>query len=374
MRTILLLLVLISGYVTVSAQELHISYLDADSNSFYPAGSLTTDVYNNNFLKNNEYFDPLTEGITYLGSELQPEITYAFARQARLTAGWYFRYYYGTEKFNRSLPVFRFEYEPKPNVKLVFGQLHGQLNHQLIQPVYGFDNYFKRNPENGVQLITKGSRLEADIWMSWDHFILPGDNEQEEITAGFRSLYKLIGDHTFNGLYLDFQGLIHHYGGQVDQSDAPLQTRFNLAAGLKINRSCIFVDGLEWRVSSYLVQANDASGKATLPYKKGFASYSTVNATWKFASMGISYFHGEYYFAPLGEQLYQSVSELNDWYTEDRRNLLKANLELSKSLFKGVCIGFMTESFYDLNSGNLNFSYGLNIKSHFAAKIFDRNH
>jgi hypothetical protein len=374
MRTILILLVLITGYLHITAQELHISYLPSDSSSNQPAGTLKADIFNNNFLKNNEYFDPLTEGITYLGSEFQPEITYAFTRQARLSAGWYFRYYYGTEKFNLSLPVFRFEYEPVQNVKLVFGQLKGHLNHKLLQPIDGFDNYFKRNPEYGVQLITNGFRFNSDVWMSWDHFILPGDNKQEEITAGFRTLYKLIGSESFNGLFIDFQGLIHHFGGQVDLSDAPLQTRLNIAAGLKVNKSCIFVKGLDWRISSYLIQAADASGKATLPYKKGFASYSTLNATWKFASLGISYFHGEYYFAPLGEQLFQSVSELNTWYTEDRRDLMKASLELSKTLVKGVSLGFMAESFYDLHSGNLNFNYGLNIRSQISSQLFNRKH
>jgi len=130
-----------------------VHYETADS------GALSIHFYNNNFIKNNEYFGPYTEGMTYIGSILQPEVTWAISSKFNLSAGWYLRYYFGQDSFEKSLPVIKANYTFMPGVQLIMGQLKGQLEHGYIEPVYNTDNYFIKNPEYGVQFLLDRKRL-----------------------------------------------------------------------------------------------------------------------------------------------------------------------------------------------------------------------
>ncbi len=372
MKYIGLFCFLILTFASAGAQEINRSYHSGDTIMQREAGTLWFSVHNNNFLKNNEYFNPFQEGITYFGSQIQPELSYSLTQNTTLTAGWFFRYFYGTAKFNTSIPVFRFEYNPIPGIGIVFGQLHGLLGHRLLEPIYCSDNYFTRNPEYGIQLLLQKGRINSDVWISWDHFILPGDNSKEEITGGTNSSVLLLGTPGQNALSAHLQAVVHHFGGQVDESGQPLETRLNLAPGIEYEGS--FHPDQQWKylLGAYLVQAADRSSIGTIPYTKGFASYTYGKLQYRWASLLLSYFHGEYYFSPLGEPLYQSISQLNDWYYEDTRNLLNAKLLLDKEIGKGIYLGFRFESYYDTGLENLSFNYGMNIKVDADWKILQK--
>jgi hypothetical protein len=361
MRHLYLLILFAGTFFFVQAQDVNKSYLSESGNDSLVAGNILLKIENNNFLKNNEYFNSFTEGITYFGSQIQPELSYAFTQKTRLSLGWFLRYYYGREKFNLSVPVFRFEYEITPWAKLTFGQLHGLLAHQLIEPIYSTDNYFERNPENGIEFSIGRKQVHSNIWISWDHFILPGDDSQEEISSGINASWQLAEFRKKNILCLDLQGIIHHYGGQVDNSDSPLQTRLNLAPGLEFKFSPFQSNKTRISLTSYAVQASDQSSTVTIPFKKGWASYSYLSVNHGPVSLSAAYFHGEYYFSPLGDKLFQSVSDLNNWYARDTRNLLNGKFLLEQSISTGIKMGIRFESYYDLDKGNLDYWYGINI-------------
>jgi hypothetical protein len=363
MRHLYLISLFLFFFSTTYAQDINQSYLDAGSFDSLRPGSIKLSIHNNNFLKNNEYFNNFTEGITYFGSQLQPEILYAFSEKTQLSVGCFLRYYYGREKFNTVLPVFRFDYTPLPGARLTFGQLNGILAHKLIEPIYSTDNYFKRNPENGISFSLDRHRLQSSIWISWDHFILPGDNSKEEITSGVTASYRVTSTSRKNYLNLNLQGIIHHLGGQVDQSNSPLETRLNLAPGIEFHYWP--TPSVKSRVilAAYLVQAVDQSGKGTLPYKKGWASYSFLTIGHQSLSLTAAWFHGEYYFAPLGDHMFQSVSELNNWYISDTRNLLNGKFLFDKKITNGIKLGIRFESYYDPQLKRFDYCYGMNLKA-----------
>jgi hypothetical protein len=363
MRQLYIFFLLLPACLSIHAQDINQSYLHSKNLDSLGEGAIRFRVENNNFLKNNEYFNHFTEGITYFGSQIQPELTYAFSDKARLTAGCFLRYYYGKEKFNSVLPVFTFDYNPLPGVKLTIGQLNGLLAHRLIEPIYSTDNYFKRNPENGIEFDFNRSRIQSGIWISWDHFILPGDNSKEEISGGLNTSWKILAYPRKSNLRLNVQAIIHHYGGQVDASDSPLETRVNIAPGLVFRYWPTFNEMTSIVLSSYLVQAADQSGTVTIPYKKGWASYSYILLNHRSVSLLAAWFHGEYYFAPLGDHMFQSVSELTNWYAGDTRNLLNGKFLFDHSIAKGVNIGVRLESYYDPDKRQFDFCYGMNIKA-----------
>jgi hypothetical protein len=362
--------ILISAGYYSQAQNFYENYLPQPAIDTTKAGNVSIHFYNNNFIKNNEYFGPYTEGITYIGSILQPEVTWALSNSFSLSGGWYFRQYYGQNGFNQSIPVIRATYTFQPGARFIIGQLNGRLQHGYIEPIYSTDNYFTKKPEYGVQFLVDREKLHTDIYMDWEQFELPGDNHQEIITGGLLASYALSGIAENRGLSAHFQSIIHHFGGQVDKSNNPLQSRANLVGGLQyafLTRSKV-LDRLT--LSSYYMQALELSQTNTIPFKSGFALHNTVTLENRWAKLSTGWFHGEYFFSPMGDYLFQSISQFNKWYVGEKRDLVTTKLLIGHPIMKGVDFGIRFESYYDLQRKTNDFSYGLNISVN--AKVFEK--
>jgi len=334
------------------------------------SGALSIHFYNNNFVKNNEYFGPYTEGITYIGSILQPEVTWAISSKFNLSAGWYLRYYFGHEGFEKSLPVIRANYTFLPGARFIIGQLNGQLEHGYIEPVYNTDNDFIKNPEHGVQFLLDRKRIHLDVYMDWMKFLMPGDAHKEEIAGGLLATYSLNEFSENRGLSAHFQSIIHHLGGQVDILDSPMETRSNLAGGLEYS----FVTGLQLlnrlRLASYYIKALELSPTNTIPIESGFALHNTLTIENKWIKLSSGWFHGNNYFAPMGDYLFQSISQTNPEFVNAKRDLAVTKFLFSKQITQGVDLSFRFESYFDLQRKWNDFSYGMNISVN--AKVFER--
>lgn len=369
-RIYIITMLLVAGYCATS-QNFYESYLPRFTGDTSDSEKFSIHLYNNNFVKNNEYFGPYTEGITYIGSILQPEITWALSPNFSLSGGWYFRQFYGQEGFNQSIPVIRVQYHFRPGTQVIFGQLDGQLQHGFIEPIYNTDNYFIKNPEYGVQFKVNRKKFNTDLYMDWEKFLLPGEEHQEIITGGLLASYSLNDFAENRGLSAHFQSIIHHFGGQVDNSDNPLQSRANIALGLKY----VFVPGVKVlnrvTLSSYYIQALELSQTNTIPFESGFALHNTITFENKWIKLGTGWFHGEYFFAPMGDYLFQSVSQFNDWYVGEKRDLVTSKVLIGHDILKGVNFGIRFESYYDLQRQSNDFSYGLNISVN--GEIFEWN-
>jgi hypothetical protein len=359
----------VAGYCT-HAQDFYASYIPKPAYDTTVAGNLSIHFYNNNFVKNNEYFGPYTEGITYIGSILQPEVSWALSDKFSLSGGWYFRQYYGQESLNASLPVLRARYTFRPDMQLIMGQLYGRLQHGYLEPIYSTDNYFTRNPEYGVQLLVNKERLHVDLYMDWEKFLLPGEAHQEVITGGLLATYALNNLLEEKGLSAHFQSLIHHFGGQVDNSDSPIQSRTNLAIGLEYAFVPKFQVLNKLTLSSYYIQALEMSQTNTIPFESGFALQNGITFENSWVKLGAGWFHGEYFFSPMGDYIFQSVSQFNDWYVGEKRDLVTSKLLISHPIMQEVDFGVRFESYYDLQRKTNDFSYGLNISVN--AKVFEK--
>ncbi len=369
MTRILFLFILMLTTYCVQSQNFYESYLPANFESA-DSGTINVHFYNNNFVKNNEYFGPYTEGITYIGTIIQPEVSWSISRNFSLSAGWYLRYFYGKENVEKSLAVIRARYTFLPGAQLIVGQLDGQLKHEYIEPIYNTDNYFSINPEYGVQLLFDRKKVHVDFFMDWEHFLMPGDADQEEIGGGLLATYSLNDRAEKRGLSIDFQSIIHHFGGQVDASENPIQTRSNIAGGLRYT----FVPGLKMldriTLSSFYIRAMELSHTNTIPFKSGFATHNTLTFTNKWIQIGTGWFHGDDYFAPKADYLFQSVSQFGDFYTTKGRDLITSKFLFGNEITKGVTLSIRYESYFDLQRKWNDFSYGLNISVN--EKVFER--
>jgi len=364
------LVLLVAASQLAHCQDFYENYSPTAKFDSTAVGSVSLHFYNNNFIRNNEYFGPFTEGITYLGNIVQPEATWAMSKELSLSAGWYLRHYFGQDGFEQSMPVLRVRYNPTPSIQVVFGQLDGRLKHGYLEPIYNTDNYFIKNPEYGVQLKVDKSRLHTDVYMDWEKFLMPGEAHKEIITAGLLSSYRLSDGAKDRGFSLHFQSIIHHFGGQVDKSTSPLQSRGNVSLGISyaILPASIMVKKLT--LSSHYIQALELSQYNTIPFKSGYGIQSTLAIENDWIKVNSSWFHGEYYFAPMGDFLFQSLSQFNDWYIVEKRDLITSKFLLGHQIMKGVNFGIRFESYYDIQRKSDDFSYGLNISVN--AKVFEK--
>ncbi len=316
-------------------------------------------IENQNFLHNNEYFNNLYDGITYLGTNLSPALLYQPSANLRLQAGWYFLKYSGRDVFSRSVPWFRCQYRITKNIDFLMGNIHGTVQHKLIEPLYSFDRHFSSDPETGIQILINSRLLDYDLWLNWEKFILPGDPFKEEFTMAGTGKIKLFKPEKRLQISVPLQWLAAHKGGQMETSSEPLQTYFNTAIGLKLEYRLLGKTKKLIGTENYLASYNDASSTHIKYYSEGYGIVSNVYFGIGNFDISAGYWYGEHFVAPRGEPLFQSVSQKYSMWWEPNKQLLLNKFQFYHPVKKGIDIAIRFESYYDLLLKNLDYSYSI---------------
>jgi len=135
--------------------------------------SLAFDFRSSFFLRNNEYFNNLYDGITFLGTNLNPSFHYTFHPNVSLSLGWYLRLFNGRDELFINKLWYRLTYRFNSNLKLYMGNILGYDNHHLIEPLLSGDFQYLNPPENGIQFLYQRPKFNGDLWINWQRFILP---------------------------------------------------------------------------------------------------------------------------------------------------------------------------------------------------------
>ena len=311
------------------------------------------------FLRNNEYFNELYDGITFIGSNANPYIIYKPHRNIALSIGWYGRIFNGRKQLYINQIFYRLQYQLSPNVQLVMGHTYGHDQHKVIEPIYSLDNFYFQNPESGLQFLYNSKNIKSDLWLNWQKFILPGEEFKEEFVIGNSSSVQLYKTSNGSGIKIPVNFVAKHKGGQGTISLSPLQTYFNWSLGadwaFKNNHHLV-------GIQSYYVQFNDVSDNKILRYTDGYGIYSNTyfqSRSWQIIA---GYWFGEYYVAPLGEPLYQSLSKKYVNYQEPQKNLILLKVQYSYKSIKQCPIYVQFACYYDYQRGYFDFSYGILLK------------
>ena len=247
-----------------------------------------------------------------------------------------------------------------PHLDFVLGSLYGTINHKLIEPLFQFEKYYENNVENGLQFLYHNRYIESDLWVNWERFIFPNSPYKEEFTTGFSNTIKFTGEKNKWVVFIPVQVLIAHRGGQIDTSSVKLETLMNAATGLnlgyKFNKGFIKYIGLE---NHYLIY-NDLAGNAP-KLGEGYAIYSNLRLSSAKFHLVLGYFQGHNFVAPRGEPLFQSISQKDTAYVKTDRQLITGKLGFDKEIFDGIKLGVRFESYYDIEAGNFDYSYSVNI-------------
>ena len=319
---------------------------------------LSTDILMLN--KDNEYFNKIADGYTLYGFQFAPYLTYYPSENVRIDAGLYVQKDFGNEDFNEISPILTVMFNWGP-LKQVFGNLDGNYNHRLIEPLYDFERGLIDRQETGMQTIIENERIFMDLWVNWETMIYKGDNNQEEVSGGISFDYKIgSGSHLIS---FPIQLILYHRGGQIDSSPEPIATLQNSAVG--INYSYHFPEGSflqEIRSQNYYVYYKDWSPqKGQLAFGDGDGTYLNLTfATDIDLELMLSYWGGNEFITIKGGQLYPSISSTYKYpdFIEQQRELIIFRLMHDLHLSKDISWTTRIEPYYPTNSGKWQFSFG----------------
>jgi hypothetical protein len=360
------------GTIRVNAQ-----FVDAPAMQHYynfsakDTNSLLLDFWNESFLKNTEYFGPITHGMTLFGDDINAQLGWVPDKHVEILGGAYIRKDFGNDALEIAQPTWTVKLQDGKGISFIFGNLEGAMDHRYIQPIYQclFPNtYYKEqyfNPiETGVQLKIDKPWLWFDAWIDWAHQEYLNSDYHEHILQGISAELPIIHSENFK-MVIPAQYTLFHYGGQIDTVGTPYTTIFNGATGLcfywDFSKKNSFISNVKFE--NYACDFNDLSinpGKDIhiYPYTQGNGYMFNLSAQCKYG-FGImaSYWDGIDYAAPIGGDLYQSVSWVYQSYHEDNRSLLFVRFFYQKELFPNFYVDLRLEPYRDLNLGFTEYAY-----------------
>ncbi len=321
-------------------------------------GELSVEVDNLDFFKDNE-FDGTTvvSGCTLPGLWLQPKLTYQPLKNVKLEVGAHALIYDGAYKYpsyayhdisewkgtqyqrgTHILPFFRASVAFS-NLNLVFGDIYGGSNHDLIEPMYNPELNLTADPEAGFQLLYDLRRWHLDAWINWQSFIFKEDTHQEAFTVGFSSKVMLNDEASSVHCYVPTQIAIQHRGGEdLETKVYPVQTLMNAAVGFgvdhNVNHRLLKRVSYEVDLLGYYQQSGDM-----WPLDNGAALYA--NATLNFGGLNVNagYFACHNFISLFGLPFFGAVSNVDDKTVYKNPQTAKLSVDYSKALGKHYAVG-----------------------------------
>jgi hypothetical protein len=376
-------------------------HLDAEKQ-----GELSVEVDNMTFFKDNE-FDGTTviSGYTLPGLWIQPKLTYQPLGNIKLELGCHALIYDGAYKFPsyayhdisvwkgsqyqkgaHVLPYFRGQVALN-RLQLVFGDIYGGSNHQLIEPMYNPELTLTADPEAGFQFIYDAPAWHLDTWLNWQSFIFKQDSHQEAFTVGISSRVRLNKENSAVHCYIPTQITIQHRGGEeLEERDYQVQTLMNGAVGVGVDWNLkrkllkkvnVEVDGL-----AYYQQSGDL-----WPFDSGTALYANATLNFGDLNVGAGYFYCHNFISLFGSAFFGSASIKDEGAVYRNPSTALLSVDYSKNFGKHYAVGARAELYNSFActmtnsdgevlraSNNANFSFGVYLRANptFLIKKFKK--
>jgi hypothetical protein len=289
-------------------------------------GNLYLNFRNINFVKNNEYSNPIIEGYTLIGFFLQPELIYNPDEKVALHLGAHLLSYSGTNKFSKVKPVFSTTWYFSRKTSFTIGTLSGSDEHRMLDPHFNKERIYNAYSEDGLQFRTVSDHFFNDTWLSWENYIFKGDNEREIFTAGESFKYT---SSSFAGIFrfeIPIQIQFKHYGGQISNYPEHVETYLNIASGARVSadirQSESGTAGLECLVFS----GNSLTGNAPSGIKNGYAGWYKLFYTFRKAAVEAGYWSSHDFYAPNGNFIFSSVSDHRENLMISDRKLITGSI------------------------------------------------
>lgn len=316
-------------------------------NNFSGEGELFLDVKTISFVKNNEYFNPVTEGYTLIGSFIRPQLVYAPSEKFEIGAGVHQQIYAGAPGAKKPLLLFSARWKPSENTLLTLGSFNGSTSHRLPDPLFDTERIYTSFTENGISFVTEKNTIFTDTWINWENFIFRGDTTREIFTAGESFIFTSPLIAGFMKITLPLQVKFKHYGGQISNYPGHVLTFFNMAGGTRFDfpgrDSQYGTPGFEYLHFIY----RELTAKGDAGITEGHASWIRLHYRYRNLYLGSYFWISDNFFSPDGNQIYSSVSDYQPGVIIPRRKIWTGSASLTLkpyNLFEMVA-GF--EGYYD---------------------------
>jgi len=343
----------------------------SDSGKILNQRQLNLEINYFGFFRNREFFETIADGYTLFGSQFLSKLSYSADTTLKISAGIFLRKDFGSgnnnSRFNQIQPYFQFLYK-KDKHQFIFGNLEGNLQHNLIEPLFNFNNIINRRLKNGIQYKYLSKNTSLDTWIDWVTMIYPYSDFDEELHFGLnieRNIITSKGRKKWKST-IPIQLTAIHRGGQINTTNNPLITIFNAAIG---NKTTYYFDDNSYlkyiRTHLYGVFFIDNSSVPSFTFKNGIGIYANLEFATKKHQLMFSYWRGQDFVAPLGGDIYSSVSRIFDPNTENEplRNLvilrILTNFSIPNIAKNDAKIVFRATPYYNLETQEVNFSTGL---------------
>ena len=332
------------------------------------AGDLNLRINSHSFLKNNEYYSPLTQGFTGIGVYFQPKVAYQIDANTSLHLGYHFLHFSGLKQISEAIPLFRIEHQFSSSVSLVMGQIYSGLHHDLEEPHYRIDRDYQNNVEYGLQLLYDQDWIHVDSWIHWAQFIQRNDPFPESIYAGQNYDVKLWQGHRF-GLYANAEVLISHQGGQIDRPSEIDRTLMNGAIGItprwQLSKHRIIAIQYQYYLSQVNKQVPDMKSALYYPFESGKGMLWRGRYDAQYLSASVAYWKASTFISSIGESLFVSVSDFDQTFQQPVRSVLHGRLSYDRSLSPNLCGLLQANGYVDVDSSHIDFSLQLSLRMSF---------
>jgi hypothetical protein len=324
-------------------------------------GKIYLSLKNINFIKDNEYFNPIIEGYTLIGYFIEPSIVYSPSRRLKLKLGTYLLNFSGTDKINQARLVFSTTYNFSKNIFLTLGTLNGSDKHMMLDPHFDNERKYTAYNEDGFQIVARNEHLFSDTWISWENFIFKGDTTREVFTTGESFRYvsgKIAGK---LNLEVPLQIEFKHFGGQISNYKENVETFFNLATGMRINYDFSGNHPANIGVEYLQFLNNELTKTGDKGVTKGYASWFRFHLNYWFLYFGSYYWNAHDYYAPNGNQIYSCVSTVTENLVIHDRALWTNSLYLTVHPLKYFEIFLGMDAYYDLKLKQMDTAFMLHM-------------
>lgn len=321
-------------------------------------------IQNLNFLKNNEYYNPIADGYTMLGVQLNPQLGYQVTKNISVEGGIFLSKDFGNKDFTIIAPSFSFRYR-KNDFKMVFGNIDGSLNHQLIEPLYNFERVITNRLESGVQFVVNKKYYDFDLWVDWQNAIYRYSYDKEHIWGGISAnILKFKNEKA--EFRVPLQMTVYHEGGQIDTlKSVGITKNFNYSPGLffKYNLNAGFVKSI-YADGRYVIRTNNYNDTIEVKSNGNGVMGNIGITTAKSWNLMFSYWYGNNFYNEFGGFLYSSKSKTvaYPYYSQRYRSILFMRLTKIINLSEKVIMTLRAEPHYDFYNEMFEFSFGLYIK------------
>lgn len=351
-----LLIFLCLSFVAVSQN------LPKDFNNLPVENDDTSSVYlsidNANFFKNNEYYNDYVAGYTKTGFFITPRVTYLLSPKTRLSGGMHLLKYSGENFFNQVRPVFYLAHQLTEGIDLIMGSIESTYHHNLVDPLYHYERYLDQNIENGMQFLIDKPAVEADVWINWKQFITKGSGFQEEFETGISSEFQLSGKDRNFTVNLPLQILIQHKGGQIDNTDKPVSTLSNFAAGtsMELDLNSRYLTSLA--LENLYVGYRDLSPGDNRTIQSGDGFMSSFFLNMNDLQLQFSWWKASKFMSFAGNPIYQAYSIKKERLISEERELFIGKLRYTRK-YRDLHFMINFDSYWD--PAHQNFDYGFGI-------------